>query len=84
MDYIDLSTVKEHLNIDAGYNGDDNLIRLYIETAFEQIKGDSGCSDEELFDNSGALMPIPRQARVPVLRIPLLFRAGRKLHPRLQ
>ena len=54
MDYIDLSTVKEHLNIDAGYNGDDNLIRLYIETAFEQIKGDSGCSDEELFDNSGA------------------------------
>lgn len=62
MDYIDISTVKEHLNIDAGYNGDDNLIRLYIETAFEQIKGDSGCSDEELFDNSGALMPIPRQA----------------------
>lgn len=59
---IDIELVKAHLNIDAGYNGDDNLIQMYIETAFAQIKGDSGCTEEELLDNSGALMPIPRQA----------------------
>ena len=62
MNIIDLSIVKEHLNIDANYNGDDHLISLYVETAYEQIKGDSGCTEEELLDNSGALMPIPRQA----------------------
>ena len=62
MSIIELSTVKEHLNIDANYKGDDNLLSLYVETAYEQIKGDSGCNDEELQDDSGALMPIPRQA----------------------
>lgn len=62
MKIIELSTVKEHLNIDTNYSGDDNLLSLYVETAYEQIKGDSGCNDEELQDNSGALMPIARQA----------------------
>ena len=62
MSIIELSTVKEHLNIDANYKGDDKILSLYVETAYAQIKGDSGCNDEELQDNSGALMPIPRQA----------------------
>jgi uncharacterized phage protein (predicted DNA packaging) len=59
---VELELVKNHLNIDDGYSGDDNLIQMYIETAYEQIKGDSGCTEDELLDNEGMLMPIPRQA----------------------
>ena len=62
MEIIDLNLVKKHLNIDESYTGDDLLIKNYINTAFEQLKADTGCEANELLDNAGELMPIPCQA----------------------
>lgn len=57
---IELETIKKHLNIDSTYNGDDELLLKYAETATAQLMADTGCTIDELGDISKA--PIARHA----------------------
>ena len=59
---LDIEVIKQHLIIDDNYDGENALLEMYKETAIAQVMEDSGCTVEEITDNSGMLMPIPRQA----------------------
>ena len=60
--YITLAEAKKHLTIDEGYNGDDSLIEMQLDTALEIVLSECCRSINELTDENGVLNRIARAA----------------------
>lgn len=55
---LDLITIKKALNIDLDYNGDDELLLIYLESALLTIANKMDRKYEELIDDDGNI-PTP-------------------------
>lgn len=53
--YIDLETVKQHLNIDCFYTGDDNILITYMQVAHDVVEKNIDCRLSDLEDVNGEL-----------------------------
>ncbi|MCI1681442.1 MAG: head-tail connector protein [Bacteroides sp.] len=63
MSYVDLATVKAHLNIDSSYEGDDTYLNGLIEVAEQAVANDIRVSLDTLKDTESGKIPAPlRQA----------------------
>ena len=57
--YLDLDTVKKHLNIESGWTADDALLLLYIDAAEEAVQVHVNEPLEEIAQKNGGCVPTP-------------------------
>ena len=61
-DYITLAEAKQHLAVDASYNGDDLLIENYLDNALYIVLSESCNTIADMLDDNGELNRIAKQA----------------------
>lgn len=54
--YVDIDTVKRHLNIDCFFDGDDLILGTYIQIAQDVVEKNIDC-DLELFEDENGDLP---------------------------
>jgi len=58
MRFLDLDTIKQHLNLDLDFTGDDSILEVYADAAEKSVENFIDCDLEETLDQEG-LLPKP-------------------------